>query len=35
MAAGIGAALLLAIIIAAIPGRTAARVKPAAVLRTE
>jgi putative ABC transport system permease protein len=35
MAAGIGAALLLAIIIAAIPGRTAARVRPAAVLRAE
>jgi ABC-type antimicrobial peptide transport system permease subunit len=35
MAAGIGAALLLAIIIAAIPGRTAARVRPATVLRAE
>jgi hypothetical protein len=30
-----GAAVLLAIITAAIPGRAAARVRPAAVLRTE
>jgi len=30
-----GAALLLAIIAAAIPGRAAARVRPAAVLRTD
>jgi ABC-type lipoprotein release transport system permease subunit len=35
MVAETGTALLLAIIAAAIPGRAAARVKPAAVLRTE
>ena len=35
MVAEIGAALLLAIITAAIPGRAAARVRPAAVLRIE